>query len=350
MKLKDAIAAALAEAGAPLHYREITAYVLQQGLWQSSGKTPEDTVSAQLSTEIKQRGAASPFQRTGPGEFALRGWGLPEFHSEPSARTADSDPQASSAPKLSFLDAAEQVLMGQADHKPLHYREVTRLILEQDLVQTKGLTPEATLYAQILTETKRRIGRGEAPRFVLHGKGYVGLAQWMGEGLAFQIAQHNTQVRHAVHKSLMSMPPERFEALIAQLLVALGFEDVIVNGYSGDGGIDVRGILVVGEVVRTRMAVQVKRWKHNVQAPVVQMVRGSLGTHEQGLIITTSDYSKGARDEAQRSTAVPVALMHGEQLVNLLVENDLCVVRRSFDLIDPLDEQASGPSGQGGGD
>jgi len=36
------------------------------------------------------------------------------------------------------------------------------------------------------------------------------------------------------------------------------------------------------------MAGQVKRWKRNVQAPMVRQVRGSLGTHEQGLIITTS--------------------------------------------------------------
>ena len=62
---------------------------------------------------------------------------------------------------------------------------------------------------------------------------------------------------------------------------------------SGDGGIDVRGTLVVGDVIRTRMAVQVKRWKRNVQAPTVQQVRGSLGTHEQGLIVTTSDFRQG---------------------------------------------------------
>ena len=73
---------------------------------------------------------------------------------------------------------------------------------------------------------------------------------------------------------------------------------------------------VVGDVIRTRLAVQVKRWKSNVQAPVIQQVRGSLGTHEQGLIITTSDFSKGAREEATRANATPVGLMDGEQLVD----------------------------------
>ena len=43
-----------------------------------------------------------------------------------------------------------------------------------------------------------------------------------------------------------------------------------------------------------------KRWKANVQAPTVQQVRGALGAHDQGLIITTSDFSAGARAEARQ--------------------------------------------------
>ena len=133
---------------------------------------------------------------------------------------------------------------------------------------------------------------------------------------------------------LATISPAEFEALIGRLLVALGFQEVLVTGRSGDGGIDVRGTLVVGDVIRTRMAVQVKRWKANVQAPIVQQVRGSLGTHDQGLIITTSDFSSGARTEAERVNAVPVALMNGEQLVRLLVEHEIGVRRVPYDLIE----------------
>ena len=135
------------------------------------------------------------------------------------------------------------------------------------------------------------------------------------------------------------MDSGEFEELIARLLAEIGFEDIEVTKRSGDGGIDVRGTLVVGDVIRTRMAVQVKKWKpkNNVQAPVVQQVRGSLGTHEQGLIITTSDFSPGARKEAARPDATPVALMNGEQLVLLLVEHNIGVSRRTHDLIE-IDE------------
>lgn len=83
--------------------------------------------------------------------------------------------------------------------------------------------------------------------------------------------------------------------------------------------------MTVGDVIRTRLAVQVKRWKQNVQSPVIQQARGSLGAHEQGLVITTSDFSKGAQEEAERADATPVGLMNGEQLVALLVENEIGV-------------------------
>ncbi len=105
--------------------------------------------------------------------------------------------------------------------------------------------------------------------------------------------------------------------------MALGFEEARVTPLGGDGGVDVRGTLVVGEVVRIRMAVQAKRWKGNGGAPVVQQVRGSLGAHEQGLIITTSDFSRSARTEAMRADAAPVALMNGEQLATVLAEREV---------------------------
>ena len=163
----------------------------------------------------------------------------------------------------------------------------------------------------------------------------------MGCGLAFQIEQHNHQVRIALRKRLLAMKPGEFEELVSQLLVEMGFEMVEVTKLSGDGGIDVRGTLVVGDVVRIKMAVQVKKWKlkNNLQAPVVQQVRGSLGAHEQGLIITTSDFSPGAVKEAAQPDKTPISLMNGEQLVMLLMEHGIGVHRSTPDLFD-IDEEA----------
>jgi len=234
----------------------------------------------------------------------------------------------------SFIDAAERVLDLYAQKQPMHYRDITSRALELGLLRTQGQTPEATMYAQILDEVARTTRQGKTARFVKVGRGLVGLSSWTVGGLAGQIDQHNREVRRQLLARLSKMSPMRFEELVGQLLVALGFQEVLVTSRTGDGGIDVRGTLVVGDVIRTRMAVQVKRWKLNVQAPTVQQVRGSLGTHDQGLIITTSDFSPGARAEAEHANAVPVALMNGEQLVTLLVEHDIGVRRDSYDLIE----------------
>jgi restriction system protein len=189
------------------------------------------------------------------------------------------------------------------------------------------------MYAQILTECKRRQRRGEQQRFIILGKGMITLAKWQAKGLAFQVEEANKKARKELLKTVKEMSPADFEDMIGRLLATIGFEEVEVTGRTNDGGIDVRGTLVVGGVIRIRLAVQVKRWKHNVQSPVIQQVRGSLGTHEQGLVITTSDFSAGAKEEAKRPDATPVGLMNGEQLVALLVESEIGVRRTSLQLI-----------------
>ena len=352
MSALEAIHTVLEQAGEPLHYKEITRRILDQGLLQTSGKTPWDSVHSRMAVDILTNGVDSRFQRTAKGIFALRAWGLPEYTptkkgSAPN-QSSPEPPQPPSKPKTiaktySFTDAAEKVLQDHGNRQPMHYRTITEIMLAEKLVNTHGQTPEATLYSLFLQEIKRKRKLGELPRFVNHGKGHFGLSRWMAKGLAFQIQQHNKTVRAKLLAQLKAMDWADFEELIGQLLVAMGLVDVNVTPKGGDGGIDVRGTLVVGEVIRTRMAVQVKRWKGNVQSPIVQQVRGSLGVHEQGLIITTSDFSSGARKEAARAGSVPIALMNGEELVSVLIENDIGIERNSYDLLDLIEKEANQP-------
>ena len=51
------------------------------------------------------------------------------------------------------------------------------------------------------------------------------------------------------------------------------------------------------------------------------------------MIIATSGFSKGAVEEAERPDAVPVALVNGEQLVDLLIEHQILVQRIPYELI-----------------
>ncbi|MCL5980356.1 MAG: HTH domain-containing protein [Gammaproteobacteria bacterium] len=349
--VKKAAIQVLQQARKALHAREITQRIMAAGLWRTKGKTPDATVSARLYSDIKSNGDKSPFVKVGPQTFALRESAEIPRSSGPVYVSVERAPKPSAANAgFSFTDCAQKVLEVFGGKKPMHYKEITEKALRKGWLVTGGKTPEATMYAQVITEIKRQQKRGERPRFVQHGRGYVGLSQWMGLGLAFQIEQHNQQVRKALRERLLAMKPGEFEELISQLLAEMGFEMVEVTKLSGDGGIDVRGTLVVGDVVRIKMAVQVKKWKlkNNIQAPVVQQVRGSLGAHEQGLIITTSDFSPGAVKEAAQADKTPIALMNGEQLVMLLMGHGIGVHRSTPDLFEIDEDGESGlckPSG-----
>jgi len=61
----------LREAKKPLHYEEITRRALEQNLIETSGSTPEATMNAQISVDIKNKKDKSAFVKTKRGYFSL---------------------------------------------------------------------------------------------------------------------------------------------------------------------------------------------------------------------------------------------------------------------------------------
>lgn len=241
------------------------------------------------------------------------------------------------ATHYSFIESARKVLEQFGNRKPMHYRDITSMALKMGWLQTNGLTPEATMNAQIVTDVHRKKKRGQASRFVMCGRGFFGLSEWIDQGLLHQINHHNGEIKKKLRLRLMAMDPASFERLVADLLSKMGFEKNEVTPICGDGGIDIRGVLVVAKVMRINMAVQVKRWERHVQSPAIQQLRGSLNAHERGLIVTTSDFSKGAKEEAMRNDAHPIATMNGDDLLDLLMQHEMGVHRFAPDLFE-LDE------------
>jgi len=333
MNIRDAARLVLKEAGSPLHTKDIAIKIIEEGLWASKGKTPMATVSACLYSDIKKNGNKSLFVKVSPQTFALRN--LQQI------TDTDDRQKTPSVKSLSFLNAAEKVLDQFANRNSMHYRNITKKAIEMGWLITSGKTPEATMNAQLVTELKRARVRGEPGRFLRTSPGCYSLTKWMGIGLPYQISKHNREVRKKLLARLMVLTPAQFEELVGQLLAEMGFESIEVTQFGGDGGIDVRGTLLISDVVRIKMAVQVKRWKGNIQRPTIQQVRGSLGAHEQGLIITTSDFSKGAIEEAIQYDKIPVALMNGEQLVTVMMEYGIGVQRMTHDLFE-IEELFSG--------
>ncbi|MEQ8562089.1 MAG: winged helix-turn-helix domain-containing protein, partial [Cytophagales bacterium] len=62
--------------------------------------------------------------------------------------------------KLSFKEAAVKILK-EAD-EPLSAKEITKIALDDELIETSGATPDATMAAQLYTDTGKfkKVGRG----------------------------------------------------------------------------------------------------------------------------------------------------------------------------------------------
>ena len=68
---KGAAYKVLKKNGKPLHYREITKIALKEGLIETEGETPEATMNAYLSMDIRDNGDNAQFKRTDPGYYTL---------------------------------------------------------------------------------------------------------------------------------------------------------------------------------------------------------------------------------------------------------------------------------------
>lgn len=247
---------------------------------------------------------------------------------------------------MSMTDAAERVLLESSRGAPMHYRRISELAIERGWTVPGGATPEASLNAAITTEIKRRAAADREQRFSSHGRGFYGLASPI-DPLGGAIEEKNAEVRQRLRGLLSEIDPKRFEDLMGQLLSALGFEDVVVTKYSGDGGIDLRARLAVGGVTDVRTAVQVKRWAKNVSGRTVRELRGGLGPHERGLVITLSEFTRDAQAEAQATDRSPISLVDGNRLIELLIANDIGVSRRRVTILE-LDEGSLFPSEDAG--
>ena len=113
----------LRESG-PMHYQELTKRILERGLAVSTSKTPDASVRATISGDIKKYGNESEFIRIGPGTF-----GLSPAHTVTTGTIIDEPESALSA--TDDTDEAEERTSNQLFVRtPLFpiYREVLELL------------------------------------------------------------------------------------------------------------------------------------------------------------------------------------------------------------------------------
>lgn len=138
---------------------------------------------------------------------------------------------------------------------------------------------------------------------------------------------YEVSFRSQLLDKLNELTPRQFELFAPKLLQAYGFVDVKVTNISSDGGIDGYGKLRLG-LATMNVAFQCKRWQGNVGRPEVDKFRGAIqGEFEQGVFFVTSDFTPQAREASLKRGAVPIILLNGESIVDLMIQKGIGVER-----------------------
>lgn len=145
-------------------------------------------------------------------------------------------------------------------------------------------------------------------------------------------------------EAISALSPQKFEQLIVDLLLAMGYGggDRSMGeriGRSGDGGID--GIINEDALGLDAVYIQAKRYAPDskVGRPALQAFVGSL-TGEgatKGVFVTTSDFSKEAKDYLNR-VQHRIVLINGDRLARLMIQHEVGVRARKTYVLRSVDE------------
>ena len=154
-------------------------------------------------------------------------------------------------------------------------------------------------------------------------------------------SQLNNQLANEVLASLMEVSPQKFEQIVVDVLVAMGYGGSIedagtVTAYVKDDGID--GVIKEDKLGLDKIYVQAKRWSNCVGQPEIQKFVGALVGQgaKKGVFITTSYFSKEAR-QFQPKGDVKVVLIDGQELANYMIEFSVGVSLKQSYLIKRID-------------
>ena len=141
--------------------------------------------------------------------------------------------------------------------------------------------------------------------------------------------QIRKQLAAELLEQIKEKSPRFFEELVIDLLVKMGYggsrEDAEAVGRSGDGGID--GIINEDRLGLDVVYVQAKRWEGNVGRPEIHKFTGALieKNARKGIFITTSDFSREARESADNSDDPKIVLIDGRQLAEFMIDHNVGV-------------------------
>jgi HJR/Mrr/RecB family endonuclease len=139
-------------------------------------------------------------------------------------------------------------------------------------------------------------------------------------GQKFTPADKPQRIRDIVLSALLELNGKQFEEFITHLLETIGFSAETTQ-YVGDKGIDVNGILDAEGLADIILRVQAERVRSSIGNRDVLALRGALSQSEHGCLITISNFTNKAHEEAQAQNKTLIKLIDGNDLAGLILKH-----------------------------
>lgn len=194
------------------------------------------------------------------------------------------------------------------------------------------------------TEYKKWKSEGTASKDEIEASGGKELGATPREQLESAFKVIDDALANDVLAAVLSLSPEHFEKLVVDLLLSMGYgggalERGLQTKVSNDGGID--GIINEDELGLDAVYVQAKRYapENKVGRPALNAFVGSLTGEgaSKGVFVTTSDFSKDAREYVDR-VQHRIVLINGDRLARLMIKHEVGVRARKTLVLRSVDE------------
>lgn len=151
------------------------------------------------------------------------------------------------------------------------------------------------------------------------------------EEISENLDQLNQALKDDLLQRVLSLSPARFEMLVIQLIVRMGyggsFEEVSqLLGKAGDEGVD--GVIKEDVLGLDNVYIQAKRWTQgSIGRPEVQSFVGALQGKgaNKGIFITTATFTKDAWQYAESLKGIKVVLIDRDKLLDYMIRYNVGV-------------------------
>lgn len=253
--VQDATKEVLSHAKRPLSISEMTTMLRAAGVLKGTRSNAEAEVRSELIQDMLQNGRESTFVRVGNNTYALRYYAAESTSDPVAAQSIQDESDSQSSNEASTNDSSSAVTTAPV--------RLPRNIADED---SPGQSRE----------------------------------------------DDQTLLRR-----IRNLSNQRFERFMVVFLASIGMTDIVVLNRMRPGELDIHASMSVAEVTDIHFSIQALNWHRDVHGGDIQLLRGGMRIGDHGLIVTTSDFQRGALEESNRQGAIPIATINGTRLAEI---------------------------------